>query len=187
MKVTALAIPEVQLFEPRVFEDERGFFLETFQAERYHEAGLKEVFVQDNLSRSHRGVVRGLHFQHPRGQGKLVQVLDGEVIDVAVDIRRGSPTFGHWVSAVLSAKNMHQLWIPAGFAHGFCVTSASALLAYKCTDFYVPSCERTLRWDDPNIAIKWPVAEYTLSPKDLAGAYLSELAPTVLPLYAGRP
>ncbi len=175
MKVTATAIPEVQLLEPRVFNDDRGFFMETFQAERYNDIGIAGSFVQDNLSRSARGVLRGLHFQYPYEQGKLVHVLEGEVFDVAVDIRRGSPTFGRWVGAYLSSTNKKQLWVPPGFAHGFCVTSPTALLAYKCTALYNPDSEHSLRWDDPAIGIDWPLRQVSLSQKDLSGSYLTDL------------
>lgn len=181
MNVTRTDIPDVLHIEPRVFGDQRGFFMETFQAERYAEAGIPGPFVQDNLSRSQRGVLRGLHFQHPAGQGKLVYVLQGEVFDVAVDIRRGSPTFGRWTSAVLSGENRHQLWIPPGFAHGFYVLSETALFAYKCTEYYNPQTEGAIRWDDPAIAIDWPDGERNLSAKDAEAPHLSELAPDRLP------
>lgn len=186
MKTTTLSIPDVRLFEPKVLEDGRGFFMETFQARRYRDAGLDAPFVQDNLSSSKKAVLRGLHFQYPYPQGKLVSVLQGEVFDVAVDIRRGSPTFGNWVGTFLSGENRHQLWVPEGFAHGFCVTSDIALLAYKCTDYYSPESERCIRWDDPNINIAWPVLEAVLSPKDLAGVFLADLDPTQLPHYKAR-
>jgi dTDP-4-dehydrorhamnose 3,5-epimerase len=175
MKVTPTAIPQVQLIEPRVFSDDRGFFMETFQAERYSDVGITGSFVQDNLSRSVQGVLRGLHFQYPYEQGKLVYVLEGEVFDVAVDIRRGSPTFGRWFGAYLSSKNMNQLWVPPGFAHGFCVTSPTVLLAYKCTALYNPETEHSLRWDDPAIGIDWPLRQVNVSQKDLSGSYLKDL------------
>ncbi len=168
MKVEDTDLPGVKLIHPRVFEDARGFFMETWHRARYREAGLPD-FVQDNLSCSKKGVLRGLHFQHPHPQGKLVQVLAGEIFDVAVDIRQGSPTFARWVGVVLSSKNRRQLYIPEGFAHGFCVLSEEALVAYKCTDVYHPEADRGLRWDDPDIGIAWPIEDPILSPKD-AGA-----------------
>ena len=181
MKVVATELPGVLLVEPRVFGDARGFFFETFHAERYAAAGIPGPFVQDNLSRSGRGTLRGLHFQEPRAQGKLVQVLQGAVWDVAVDVRKGSPHFGRWVGMELSEENRRQLWIPPGFAHGFCVLSDSADFLYKCTEFYAPEVERAVRWDDPALGIHWPVAEPVLSAKDSAAPLLAD-AP-VLPLY----
>jgi dTDP-4-dehydrorhamnose 3,5-epimerase len=178
MQVIPTDLPEVKIIEPRVAGDARGYFLETFQQARYEEAGIGGPFVQDNVSFSSRGVLRGLHFQHPHAQGKLVHVLQGEVFDVAVDIRRGSPTFGRWVGVSLSSENHRQLWVPPGFAHGFCVTSATALLAYKCTDYYHPEAEGSIRWDDPAIGIAWPLERPTLSERDAAAPLLSEwLAP----------
>ncbi|GIX30237.1 MAG: dTDP-4-dehydrorhamnose 3,5-epimerase [Porticoccaceae bacterium] len=173
MEVVATALPEVLLLKPRAFGDERGWFQETYQAERYRALGIAATFVQDNLSFSRRGVLRGLHLQDPHPQGKLVYVLVGEVFDVAVDLRPHSPTFGRWVAECLSAANRHQLWIPPGFAHGFCVLSETALFAYKCTDYYHPEAERCLRWDDPELAIPWPVAEPVVSAKDRAGLPLA--------------
>ena len=183
MKVTPTELPEVLLIEPRVFGDARGFFLETFQAERYSAAGVAGAFLQDNLSRSAKGTLRGLHFQEPRAQGKLVLVLRGAVWDVAVDVRRGSPRFGRWVGLELSEENRRQLWIPPGFAHGFCVLSETADFFYKCTALYAPETERAVRWDDPALAIRWPVAAPLLSAKDRAAPTLAE-AP-VLPVYPG--
>jgi dTDP-4-dehydrorhamnose 3,5-epimerase len=170
------------LLEPRVFGDARGAFMEVFHAGRYEEAGIQAAFVQDNLSRSVKGTLRGLHFQEPHGQGKLVQVLSGAVYDVVVDIRRGSPSFGRWLGLELSAENRLQLWIPPGFAHGFCVVSEFADFFYKCTDVYVPTADRGLLWNDPDLAIPWPVEAPLLSPKDSAAPRLKD-AP-VLPLYA---
>lgn len=169
MKVTSLAIPEVLLIEPQVFGDDRGWFMEAFNAQRFAEAtGCSKSFLQDNQSLSAHGVLRGLHYQigaHP--QDKLVRVLSGEIFDVAVDIRRGSPTFGQWVGATLSAQNKHQLWVPVGFAHGFVVTSDSAEVLYKVTAPYDKAGERSIRWDDPQLAIDWPIsAAPVLSPKD---------------------
>jgi len=183
MKVTQTPLPEVLLLEPKVFGDARGFFLETYHAQRYEAHGIPAHFVQDNLSRSVKGTLRGLHFQEPNPQGKLVQVLAGAVWDVAVDIRTGSPTFGQWVAFELSAENKHQLWIPSGFAHGFCVLSESADFSYKCTDFYNPAAERSVAWADPTLAIPWPVEAPLLSVKDAAAPRLLE-AP-LLPRYAG--
>ena len=158
MKVHPLAIPEVLLLEPRVFPDARGFFLESFNARVFQEAtGLRVGFVQDNHSRSTRGVLRGLHYQlPPRAQGKLLRVVQGEIFDVAVDVRQGSPTFGRWVGTRLSAQNHHQLWIPPGFAHGFMVLSEVADVLYKTTDLYAPEAERALAWNDPSVGIVWP-------------------------------
>ena len=160
MKVTALAIPDVLLFEPKVFGDERGFFFESFNQQRFNAAtGLDLQFVQDNHSKSAKGVLRGLHYQlPPKAQGKLVRVVAGEVFDVAVDIRKNSPTFGQWVGEILSGDNKRQLWIPPGLAHGFVVLSDSAEFLYKTTDYYAPEMERCIRWDDPDLAIEWPIA-----------------------------
>ncbi|SEU19027.1 dTDP-4-dehydrorhamnose 3,5-epimerase [Stigmatella erecta] len=184
MKVTETAIPGVLLIEPKVFGDARGFFLETFHAQRYADAGIPGPFVQDNYSRSVKGTLRGLHFQEPQPQGKLVQVVAGAVFDVAVDIRRGSPTFGKWVGVELSAENRRQLWVPPGFAHGFCVTSESADFQYKCTALYAPQNERSLLWNDPDLGITWPLdGEPKLSAKDAAAVRLKD-AP-LLPTYGG--
>jgi len=184
MKVIETSIPDVKLIEPKVFGDERGFFMETYQAERYTEMGIIGTFVQDNLSFSQRGVLRGLHFQNPNSQGKLVYVLQGEVFDVAVDIRIGSPTFGQWVGYTLSAENKRQLWVPEGLAHGFCVTSETALFAYKCTALYASDCEHSLLWDDPDIGIQWPIDTPSLSTKDSQGLMLTDIAQEHLPLYS---
>jgi dTDP-4-dehydrorhamnose 3,5-epimerase len=170
MRVIDTDINDVKIIEPKVFGDERGFFLETFQARRYQEsAGIKLSFVQDNYSRSTKGVLRGLHFQKNKAQGKLVRVVRGEVFDVAVDIRTNSPTFGRWVSVILSEENKRQFWIPPGFAHGFVVLSDSADFEYKCTDYYDPSDEGCLVWNDPTLAITWPLDNPLLSAKDQAG------------------
>jgi dTDP-4-dehydrorhamnose 3,5-epimerase len=184
--VTPLGIPEVLLVEPAVFGDARGFFMESFSARRYADAGIPGPFVQDNVSRSRRGVLRGLHLQHPHAQGKLVSVLEGEVFDVAVDVRVGSPTFGRWVGEYLSAGNHRQLWVPAGFAHGFVVTSDDALFSYKCTEYYRPDAERAVRWDDPRLGITWPVDAPVVSAKDQAGLALDRIAAADLPRYVGR-
>ncbi len=183
MKVTPLELPEVLLVEPDVYGDERGFFLETYSKERYQNAGMKLAFVQDNLSRSRRGILRGLHLQHPYGQGKLVSVVEGEVFDVAVDVRVDSSTFGKWVGYTLSSANRHQLYVPPGFAHGFCVTSEFALFAYKCTDGYHPEAELGVVWNDPAIGIKWPVDEPTLSEKDARHPLLKDIPKEALPRY----
>jgi dTDP-4-dehydrorhamnose 3,5-epimerase len=171
VRVTATRIPEVLLIEPDVFGDERGFFMETWQRKKFAEIGIDYDFVQDNHSRSVKGTLRGLHYQlSPRSQGKLVRVTVGEVFDVAVDIRRGSPSFGQWVGEHLSAGNKRMLWVPPGFAHGFYVTSDMAEFQYKCTDYYAPDLERCIRWDDPQLAITWPVAGNPLvSAKDELG------------------
>lgn len=176
MKATHLAIKEVVLFEPKVFGDERGYFFESFNQKQFEEAVSRPVvFVQDNHSRSSKGVLRGLHYQIQSPQGKLVRVVSGEVFDVAVDMRRSSPTFGKWVGALLSAENKHQLWVPEGFAHGFVVLSDSAEFLYKTTDYYAPNHERCLLWNDPEIAIAWPIAEAPiLSTKDAKGLSLSK-------------
>lgn len=181
MNVRPLAIPDVRLLQPRLFRDARGSFAEVWSRERYAEAGVPTEFVQDNVSRSRRGVVRGLHFQHPRGQGKLISVLDGEVFDVAVDVRVGSETFGRWVGQHLSSETGEQLWIPAGFAHGFMVLSGWAVFSYKCTDYYAPDAERTVRWDDPELAIGWPAVDPVLSGKDRDAPRLAELPREHLP------
>jgi dTDP-4-dehydrorhamnose 3,5-epimerase len=169
--VTATAIPEVLLIEPKVFGDARGFFLESWNAKAFAAAGIPATFVQDNHSRSQRGVLRGLHYQLRQPQGKLVRVVAGEVFDVAVDLRRASPTFGRWVGDRLSAENKRVLWIPAGFAHGFLVLSDSADFLYKTTDYYAPEHERVIAWNDPDLAIDWPLAVApALGARDAAGA-----------------
>jgi dTDP-4-dehydrorhamnose 3,5-epimerase len=168
-------LPGLKIIEPKVFGDDRGFFLESWNKERYTEAGISSEFVQDNLSFSRKGVLRGLHFQNPNTQGKLVYVLQGEVFDVAVDIRPDSPTFGEWISINLSAENKKQIYVPPGFAHGFCVTSETALFAYKCTDKYNPDAEISIQWNDPDLGIDWPVKEPELSAKDTTGIKLSDL------------
>ncbi|MGZ8215187.1 MAG: dTDP-4-dehydrorhamnose 3,5-epimerase [Methylosarcina sp.] len=174
MKATILAIPDVILIEPAVFGDERGFFFESFNQRRFDEIiGRKVNFVQDNHSRSAKHVLRGLHYQIRQPQGKLVRVVQGEVFDVAVDLRRSSPTFGMWAGAILSEENKHQLWIPEGFAHGFVVLSNQAEFLYKTTDYYAPDAERCIRWNDPDIAIDWPFSgEPSLSAKDAQGTSL---------------
>lgn len=178
MQAIRQSIPDVVLIEPKVFGDSRGFFYESFNQQAFNEAtGTNHAFVQDNHSRSSQGVLRGLHYQlPPRAQGKLVRVVRGAVFDVAVDIRKGSPTFGQWVGALLTEDNHRQLWVPPGLAHGFLVLSESADFLYKTTDFYSPEHERCIRWDDPQLAIAWPSVEAAiqLSAKDQAGRWLAE-------------
>ncbi len=181
MKVTESKLNGLLVIEPDCFGDQRGFFMETWQKERYKSFGIEEDFVQDNLSYSERGVLRGLHFQNPRGQGKLVYVIRVEVYDVAVDIRKGSPTFGKWEGHYLSGENRRQLYVPAGFAHGFCVTGQSALFAYKCTDYYNREAEKGLLWNDPDIGIDWPLEKPVLSDKDLVLPRLKDLKEDELP------
>ena len=175
MRIATCEIASLLIIEPEVFGDARGFFMETWNEQRYHDAGLKWRFVQDNLSFSRRGILRGLHFQNPRGQAKLVQVLQGEVFDVAVDLRRSSPTFGRWQGLQLSAANHRQFFIPAGFAHGFAVLSDTALFAYKCTEVYAPGNELTLLWNDPVLQIQWPLDNPQLSEKDKRGLRLQDI------------
>jgi dTDP-4-dehydrorhamnose 3,5-epimerase len=185
VKVHATDLPGCLLVEPQVFGDERGWFYESWNQARYAEAGIDARFVQANASRSARGVLRGLHYQWPNPQGKLVGVLEGEVWDVAVDIRRGSPTFGKWTAAVLSAENRRQFWIPEGFAHGFVTLSEHALFTYMCTAPYDREADAGIRWDDASLAIDWPVAEPSLSPKDAKAPFLSEVAEARLPVFNG--
>ena len=181
MNVKKTSLPGVLIIEPQVWHDVRGFFLETWHQARYQEHGLPTHFVQDNLSCSTRGTLRGLHFQHPNDQGKFIYVLQGEIFDVAVDIRVGSPTFGQWTSVVLSEENKLQVYVPEGFAHGFCVTSERAMVAYKCTDFYSPQAEGGVLWNDPDLAILWPIREPLLSDKDRAYARLKHIPTSRLP------
>lgn len=181
MLCTPTAIPGVLVLEPKVFGDERGFFCETWNRRSFATLGIDMDFVQDNHSRSAQGILRGLHYQTAQVQGKLVRVSEGEIFDVSVDLRRDSPTFGKWVGVLLSATNRRMLWIPPGFAHGFYVTGQSADVLYKCTDFYDPSSEVSIRWDDPDIGIDWPLlggAAPTLSAKDAKGLAFRE-APTL--------
>jgi len=176
-------IPEVILVEPVVFKDDRGFFLETYHQAKYGEKGIAPVFVQDNHSHSRQGTVRGLHYQLKHPQGKLIYVISGRIFDVVLDIRRGSPTFGNWCSAHLSAENKHQVFIPEGFAHGFSVLSASADVIYKCTDFYTPGDEYGVLWNDPDLNIDWGVEAPLLSEKDLSNPVLKDIPLEVLPVY----
>jgi dTDP-4-dehydrorhamnose 3,5-epimerase len=186
MNVKETKLPGVLVLEPNVFADERGFFLETWNSTRYEDAGIRGPFVQDNVSFSKEGVLRGLHFQHPQSQGKLVQVLSGQVVDVVVDIRVGSATFGQWISEVLSDANHRQMYIPPGFAHGYCVASETAVFSYKCTDFYNPAVEGGIIWNDPDLNIDWLMEEPILSPKDASYPRLKDLRPEKLPHF-GRP
>jgi len=175
VRVVATAIPEVLILEPDVHTDGRGFFLETYHADRYRENGIPGPFVQDNHSRSLAGTLRGLHLQLRHPQGKLIRVIEGEIFDVAVDVRRGSPTFGRWVSVALTAENFKQVYVPQGFAHGFCVVSPIAQVEYKCTDVYDPSSEVGIAWNDPALGISWPVTQPLLSPRDSNHLTLAEL------------
>jgi dTDP-4-dehydrorhamnose 3,5-epimerase len=177
-------IPGLLVVEPSFYGDARGFFMETWHASRYRAAGLPERFVQSNLSRSGPGVIRGLHYQYPQPQGKLVYVLEGRVFDVAVDIRRDSPTFRQWAGVELSAENHRQMFVPEGFAHGFCVLGESALLAYLCTAEYRAEYDSAIAWDDPDIGIRWPVASGSLSDKDAAAPRLAEIPQSSLPRLA---
>jgi dTDP-4-dehydrorhamnose 3,5-epimerase len=184
MRVINTALPEIKLIEPQVFGDDRGFFFESWNDAKYAEAGMRFPVVQVNVSRSLRGVLRGLHYQWPNPQGKLVSVLEGEVYDVAVDIRRGSTNFGKWTAAVLSASNRRQLWIPEGFAHGFVVTSETALFHYLCTAPYDRAADASLRWDDAALAIDWPIRQPSLSEKDARAPLLADIAVERLPVYS---
>ena len=183
MIVKETTLPGVLLIEPRVFSDARGMFWETYQAARYAEAGISVTFIQDNCSRSVKGTLRGLHYQLRHPQAKLVWVTGGEVFDVVVDLRRGSPTFGRWFGVTLSGDQPRQMYIPPGFAHGFCVVSEFADFAYKCSDFYVPDDERGILWNDPDMGIAWPIAEPLLSAKDRTYPSLKSVAPGDLPQY----
>lgn len=183
MNVIETKIDNVLILEPRVFSDHRGYFLETWNQKRYAQVGLDVHFAQDNVSLSSKGVLRGLHYQHPRPQGKLVQVLQGEVLDVAVDIRVGSPTFGKNVTCILSEDNHRQFYLPPGFAHGFCVLSQSALFSYKCTEIYCPEYDRGILWNDPSLAIDWPINQPQISEKDAALPCLNDIPKDQLPVY----
>lgn len=177
MDVTKTSLPGVLRIEPVVHADDRGFFMESWHVERYRQAGIDAEFVQDNVSQSSKGTLRGLHYQIQQAQGKLVRVVAGEVFDVAVDLRRSSPAFGQWTGDLLSAENKQQLWVPPGFAHGFLVISNTAVFEYKCTDFYAPEHDRAIRWNDPDIGIEWPLdgaQEPVLSAKDAAAPFLED-------------
>jgi dTDP-4-dehydrorhamnose 3,5-epimerase len=184
VNVVETDLPGVLIIEPKVFGDERGFFMESWNGRRYEEVGLPGSFVQDNLSFSTHGVLRGLHFQNPHPQGKLVSVLRGEVFDVAVDIRVGSPTFGKWTGTTLSAESKRQLYVPPDFAHGYVVTSESALFFYKCTEYYSRSSEGIVLWNDPGVGIEWPTDAPILSERDRVAPPLREIPQGVLPRYA---
>jgi len=183
MNIVNLSIPEVKLVKPQVFPDDRGFFMQSYHEQQYREAGIEMPFVQDNRSRSSRGVLRGLHYQLEHAQDKLVSVTCGEVFDVVVDIRHGSPTFGKWVGEILSDKNHHQMFIPKGFAHGFCVLSEEVDLFYKCSDFYTPGDEYGVLWSDPEIGIEWSSMEVRLSEKDRQLPLLADIPRDCLPLH----
>jgi dTDP-4-dehydrorhamnose 3,5-epimerase len=183
VKVVETSLPGCVVIEPAVFGDDRGFFFETWNADRYGQLGLPDKFVQSNVSSSARGVLRGLHYQWPNPQGKLVSVLEGEVYDVAVDIRRGSPTFGRWAAVILSAENKRQFWIPEGFAHGFAVLSERAIFSYLCTAQYDKSADAGVRWDDAAIGIDWPIDSPLLSDKDGKAPFLAEVTEDRLPIY----
>jgi len=183
LKFTEKSLPGVLLIEPMVFEDDRGYFMETYHTGKYAEAGVNQVFVQDNHSQSRRFTLRGLHYQLKHPQAKLVYVIAGEILDIAVDIRKGSPTFGRWTGTLLTGKNKRQLFIPGGFAHGFCVLSETADVIYKCTDLYTPGDEYGILWSDPTIDIVWPVENPGLSEKDAKSPRLNDVPDEHLPLY----
>lgn len=185
MKVTETRLPGCLLIEPKIYGDARGWFMESWNRERYAALGIGPEFVQSNLSRSARGVLRGLHYQWPNPQGKLVSVLEGEVFDVAVDIRRGSPTFGQWSGVMLSAGNRRQFWVPEGFAHGFVAVSESALFSYLCTAPYDAATDANVAWNDPSIGIEWPIEDPSLSAKDAAAPLLRDVADDRLPIFPG--
>lgn len=183
MKFIETSLPGCIVIEPQVFGDSRGFFYESYNEAKYREAGIDRRFVQSNVSRSARGVLRGLHYQSPHPQGKLISVLEGEVYDVAVDIRRGSPTFGKWAGVMLTADNHRHFWIPEGFAHGFCVVSEHATFSYQCTDLYDAKADGGVRWDDPAIGIDWPISDPLLSDKDTKAPLLADVPEDRLPEY----
>jgi len=184
MKVIETSLPGALVFEPQVFGDARGFFYESYNEAKYRDAGIDRRFVQSNVSRSAKGVLRGLHYQWPQPQGKLVSVLEGEVYDVAVDIRRGSPTFGRSVGVMLTAENHRHFWVPEGFAHGFCVLSEYATFTYQCTALYDAGVDAGIRWNDAALNIDWPVSEPLLSDKDRNTPFLHDVAPERLPVFA---
>ncbi|ATD68530.1 dTDP-4-dehydrorhamnose 3,5-epimerase [Luteimonas chenhongjianii] len=184
MKIIEMKLPGAYVIEPVVFGDARGFFFETWNAERFGQHGLPTNFVQSNVSSSAKGVLRGLHYQWPRPQGKLVSVLRGEVLDVAVDIRRGSPTFGQWEGVILSEENKRQFWIPEGFAHGFAVLSEMAVFSYLCTDVYVKEADAGVRWNDPAIGVEWQIDAPLLSDKDTNAPLLADIPEDRLPVFA---
>jgi dTDP-4-dehydrorhamnose 3,5-epimerase len=184
MKLIHTALPGVLMIEPQVFGDARGYFYESYHADKYREAGIAQPFVQTNVSRSLRGVLRGLHYQWPHPQGKLVSVLEGEVYDVAVDIRVGSPTFGRWAAAILSAENKRHFWVPEGFAHGFAVLSEYATFVYQCTALYDRASDAGIRWNDADIGIDWPISAPLLSDKDARAPFLGDVPAERLPPFA---
>lgn len=183
MKTVETGLPGCLMFEPQVFADERGTFYESFNLDKLKGAGLAPHFVQGNVSTSSQGVLRGLHYQWPNPQGKFVSVIEGEVWDVAVDIRTGSPTFGQWTAVVLSGENRRHFWIPEGFAHGFVALTDRAVFTYLCTATYDPRCDASIRWNDPQLAIDWPVSEPSLSPKDAAAPWLADIATERMPRF----
>jgi len=183
MKITPTSLPGILIIGPHAFEDKRGFFMETYHQKRYEQSNIRCVFVQDNLSHSVHGILRGLHYQLQYPQAKLVQAINGAIFDVAVDIRQGSSTFGKWVGAYISDQNRHQIFVPEGFAHGFCVLSETADIIYKCTDFYAPDDEGGILWSDPNIGIDWPIIDPMLSDKDSQYPCLKDVPPERLPVY----
>jgi len=184
MQITQTNLNGVLIIEPRIFSDGRGFFFESYHRERYRQYGIRNDFVQDNLSYSMKDTLRGLHYQNPHSQAKLVQVLSGEVFDVALDIRSGSPTFGQWTGIILSSENKKQFYIPIGFAHGFCVLSDTAIFSYKCDDFYSPDCEGGIFWSDPDLGIDWPVKAPLLSDKDGKYPCLKDIPHERLPVFS---
>ena len=183
MKILSTSFPDVFIIEPAVVKDQRGFFMEIHQQRRYSEAGIEAIFVQDNLSRSVQGTLRGLHYQVKHAQTKLIQVIEGSIFDVTLDIRRGSPYFGQWTSVHLSDENRRQLFLPEGFAHGYCVLSEFAQVVYKCTDYYSAEDEGGVLWSDPTLAITWPISEPLLSDKDSQQPCLADIPPERLPVY----
>lgn len=183
MKAASTSLPGVLIVEPQVFEDPRGFFYESYNEAKYANLGIHASFVQANVSRSSKGVLRGLHYQWPNPQGKLVSVLEGEVYDVAVDIRRGSPTFGQWTSAMLTADNRRHMWIPAGFAHGFCVLSEFATFTYQCTTLYDPAADAAICWNDAAIGVDWPISNPLISAKDVKAPLLADVPADRLPTF----
>ena len=183
MKVIETSLPSVLILDPKVFGDARGFFYESYNKTSFHDAGIEATFIQSNVSRSARGVLRGLHYQWPNPQGKLVSVLEGEVYDVAVDVRHGSPTFGQAEGVMLTAENHRHFWIPEGFAHGFCVVSEFATFTYQCTALYDPKAESGIRWNDADLSIDWPISAPLLSDKDTKAPLLKDVAPERLPVF----
>lgn len=183
MKIVQTSLPGAVVIEPQVFGDARGFFYESYNKAKYIAAGITSEFVQSNVSRSSKGVLRGLHYQWPNPQGKLVSVLEGEVYDVAVDIRRGSPTFGQWAGVMLTSENHRHFWIPEGFAHGFCVLSEYATFTYQCTALYDAKADASVRWDDPSLGIDWPISDPQLSEKDLKAPLLADVLHERLPTF----